>query len=254
MAFALDGRVCAAVKADAIVALWESATGKCLGELPLRNVHAIAASGRILATGTLDGEIRLWDVETRSPCATFEQKYPDPTFLAFAPGGKLLASAHADGRVWLWDVAAKRQREEVLPRLEDRACGLTFTPDGATLASAARYRSVIQLWDVQNRRALSPLAVPSNNLVGLAYYPDGRTLAIAGSGQIFLFHVLTGQEMFALGRHQTCSPTVNFTPDGETLITGVAPAHQAGKDVYELITWHAPRAITGPTPGQTQYR
>jgi hypothetical protein len=76
-------------------------------------------------------------------------------------------------------------------------------------------------------------------------------LAIAGSGQVFLFHVLTGQELFALGEHHTSLPQINFTEDGQTLITGIAPDPGAGKDVYELIKWHAPRdGVPTETPAE----
>jgi WD40 repeat protein len=71
-------------------------------------VSALAYSpeGRVLASGTGDGTVKLWDTATGHVSATFSGHHGRVQSVAFAPDGSTLASGDDDGCIFLWNLGA----------------------------------------------------------------------------------------------------------------------------------------------------
>src|SRR3954454_9249851 len=67
---------------------------------------AFSPDGKMLASGSNDETIKLWDVQAGKEHATLKGHTNEVTSVAFSPDGKTLASASLDGTVRLWDVQA----------------------------------------------------------------------------------------------------------------------------------------------------
>ena len=130
--------------------------------------HANAITGlafhpidRLLASGSGDGSIQLWDVmDPTSPRVIDRMTGPTDwiTTIAFDPSGRLLASSGYDGAVWLWDVQRRRLLATPLEFHKDTVNSVVFTPDGETLISGSLDKN-IAVWDLDfnswKRRACS---------------------------------------------------------------------------------------------------
>ncbi len=68
-------------------------------------VGAFSDDGKLVAGGTLEGTIAVWDTATLARRALFAGHQGFVTAVAFLPDGKRLASAGADGTVIVWDLA-----------------------------------------------------------------------------------------------------------------------------------------------------
>src|SRR5438132_253227 len=68
------------------------------------NAVAFSPDGALLASGSDDDTVRLWDAATGKATATLKGHADSVLGLAFSPDGRVLASASADDTVKLWDV------------------------------------------------------------------------------------------------------------------------------------------------------
>ena len=119
LAFSPDGRTLACGESIlGYVELWDTVTGQPKQLLSRRGIAditslAFSPDGAILASGSDDNIVRLWNAVT----GEYKQRLAGPTgrvyHLAFSPDGGTLASGSADGIVRLWH-AVTGERKEML--------------------------------------------------------------------------------------------------------------------------------------------
>jgi hypothetical protein len=97
---------------DENVTLWDVTSGERLAEIEQGGVQDLEFSpdGAMLATGSDDGVVRLWDPRTRSLLHSLEGHQGGVTCVAFAPDGSLLVSGGDDGTLRLWRTESGRVR------------------------------------------------------------------------------------------------------------------------------------------------
>lgn len=130
---------------------------------------AVSHSGKVLATGSSDQSVRLWDLDTGKQTHRIRFGKGNPTAvraIAFSPDGELLAAAgyhHPDlefvGFLSLRDTKSGKAVFE--QEVTGRATAIAFSPDGKTFAVAPGRGSripvqgkkpVISLWDTASRK------------------------------------------------------------------------------------------------------
>lgn len=112
---------------------------------------ALSPGGKILAAGTEEGTVRLWDLATREERALLRQSTSAMrrvNSVAFSPDGRILATGSGDGMIKLWDTVTWRERASV-ERGGEWINSMAFSPDGKTLASGSSQKT-IRLWDIRS--------------------------------------------------------------------------------------------------------
>ncbi|MBV8540314.1 MAG: helix-turn-helix domain-containing protein [Pseudonocardiales bacterium] len=187
--------------------------------------------GRILATGSIDRSVRLWDITDRHRphvIVTLTGHTDGVTSAVFSPDGHTLATASADHTARLWDVTDPRH-PRTLATLSGHTDGirrLAFSPDGRMLATASADHTA-RLWDVTDPRHPRSLATLTGHREGLAaavFSADGHTLATAGADNPVRLWDITDprhpQPLAELTGHTDRVLAAVFSPDGHTLATG----------------------------------
>lgn len=72
---------------------------------------AFSPDGRTLATGSVNGAIRLWDPATAHSRATLTGQSGAVSSVAFSPDGRAVASGGADRTARLWTVSLPDQAQ-----------------------------------------------------------------------------------------------------------------------------------------------
>ncbi|MDE0681420.1 MAG: WD40 repeat domain-containing protein [Candidatus Poribacteria bacterium] len=149
----------------------------------------------ILASGSEDKTVRLWDTEERAKIAALKGHEASVTALAFSPNGKILATGDAGKVIKLWDVNTQRERA-TLTGHTNGISALTFTPDGKILASGS-YDGTIRFWNLDTEQAHLTFTTGHTEWVkAVAFAENGMTLATAAfTGVVEVWNLKAAQEL-----------------------------------------------------------
>lgn len=205
--FAVDpsGEVVAAGSIDSFeVFMWSVQTGKLLDILtghegPVSTL-AFSPTGNLLASGSWDKSVRVWNVFGRSRAVEPFQFGADVLAVTFRPDGKELAIATLDGQITLYDVDHGKQTSVIEGRkdisggrkADDRMAAannssgksynsLTYTADGQCLIAGGNSKYVV-IYDVQDGVMVKKFQISENlSLDGTEEFLDSRRVTEAGN-------------------------------------------------------------------------
>jgi RNA polymerase sigma factor (sigma-70 family) len=251
LAFSPDGHTLASSRADARISLWDVATGQELFNLPGHqtskfdwqnavNALAFSPDGQWLVSSGQDGLdnggwIRVWERATGKQAFVLRCPEEPVTALAFAPnsaaagnrlvsGGYLSNSSRYRGKLRLWDLKERKQLREFKKDGLDGVVAVAISPDGTTLASGCKDKSV-QLWNRADGELRCELRGHRDNFMGLyslAFSPNGNMLAAGGNDNVIYFwDVTTGKRLFQdADAQESTIRSVVLSADGKSLSMG----------------------------------
>ncbi len=226
--FSSDGRSVATVIGGNACQVLDTTTGQeRVPRLTMESrIMAVVFSpnGDFLATGDIDGKVRIWNSLTGQPIGPPLLHKSAVTQLRFSPDSrKLLASGGLNSQIYgearLWNVATGQALGPELDLLGG-VRSIAFSPDGKTFATGA---FELAAWDTETSQNL--WTVSANDLYErLRFSPDGKTLLASHDGvnAARIYDARTGEPRTPFMRHPSEILSTDLSLDGRLILTSSA--------------------------------
>jgi WD40 repeat protein len=208
--------------------------------------------GKMLASASDDGTIKLWEVITGKLRATLPNDIFQGHFMAFSPDGKLLAMPARYETFNLWNVTSAQPKTKFH---SEPVTSLAFSKDGALIALGGVYNT-LTLLDMKTGAKKASLYGHKEPVRSILFSNDGDVL-VSGSwgeysgvgldnvngpmtldlqqGTIKVWDISTGKAKASIPV-QSFERTIAITPDGKLLASGNMYGHYGTIKLLDVAT------------------
>ncbi|MEG4022539.1 AAA-like domain-containing protein [Microcoleus sp. S13C4] len=234
--FSPSGEIIVSASDDKTVKIWQK-KGKLIHDLKGHSGQItsvfLSPDGKIIVSASADGTVKLWKINGEE-LSSFKVQRGWITSASFSPDGQIIAAAGTDGTVKLWSltkVVEKLQKQQsiqastdiqLLRTLQiesDKIMSVTFSPDGAMLATASA-GGTARIWS-KDGKPLSMLKHTSG-LTNISFSPDSQMLLSASTDKMLRLWNIDGTLLKTLKGNKDAVWSASFSPDGKAIASASA--------------------------------
>lgn len=227
---------------------------------PLQRVVRISMNGKFMATGGLDGHVRIWNFPRMTPLHDIKAHSKELDDIDFSPDSKHVISIAKDGIAAVWSVNNGKEvmklqwtPPENVKYLYKRCRYATIEGDNNKfrlftisnpLQKAGKQRGFLQHWNIETGR-LNNIVSIDESLSALAVRDDGRFLAVGTmfTGSVIIYIAFSLQQvLYVPNAHSMFVTGVEFIPvmdKDAPPISSVAEASVVSYSVDNRICIHS---------------
>ncbi|MCB9420064.1 MAG: helix-turn-helix domain-containing protein [Ardenticatenaceae bacterium] len=228
IAFDSQGKILARGNNQGLIELWkiDRTAGPQYFKSLIGHQHHVEtlsfAHEGLLATLSLGGGIKLWDMRTGELLKMLKGYSRLVGATTFSPDGQLLIQGDANGMIRIWDLKSQRYLFNFLGHTGP-IWKITVSLDGRKFATCADDR-LVKLWDLNELKCLKTFNAHKGRLFELAFNPSGTLLASGGTDRIIEIWSTAGDNnvnaVRSLEGGFDMVWSLAFSPAGDTLASG----------------------------------
>jgi len=181
---------------------------------------ALSPNGMTLASGNMDGTMRLWDVEMKKAIAKWTGHTDWVNSVCWSTDGKRVASGSNDGTMQMWNVESGETNLGPIKTGHREVHAVTYSPDISTIATGGENEDAIKIWDARTSELLSTLR-QEESVRSLAWTSNQKKLiAGIGNGLIRIFDTVTWEQIAALEDHKAEVVAISLFHNDRLLASG----------------------------------
>jgi WD40 repeat protein/serine/threonine protein kinase len=181
---------------------------------------AISSDGNLIALGTDEKIISVWDVKSGIQIKSLTGHKSIVTSVFFNHDNTQIYSGSLDGTVRIWDIENEKELK-VLGIYDGSKTSYVFNPDGTKFASGGK-DGVINIYNINDGNIIMSLDSQGDRLERISFSRDGKRLATGSSnGHIKIWDAINNKSgIYILQGHHACVNSISFSKDDTQLISG----------------------------------
>lgn len=185
----------------------------------LHNMTSMCYSpeGQYIATGGLDGKIKVWNASSGFCFVTLKDHTGAVTDLQFSPKGQVIVSASQDGTVRAFDMIRYRNfRTMTSPKSTQFSC-VAIDPSGELIAAGSSTDFSVYVWSLQTGKLLDVLDGHEGPVTTLKFSPQNPQLATGSwDATVKIWELYSGVNAAVESlKHSADVTAIAYRPDGK---------------------------------------
>ncbi|NET65305.1 MAG: hypothetical protein F6K63_13320 [Moorea sp. SIO1G6] len=180
------------------------------------------SNGQTLFSSSHDRSIRFWQVVSGKQLQGMVRERSGWVRANLSQDDKRLFTSCEDNSIKVWDADTGKRLYKPLKGHSDLINAFVVSPDGHTLISASRDKTV-KVWQLETSggKLIDSLIGHQGSVYALAVAPDWRIFASGGSDKrVLLWELDTRKLLYNLGDHPGFVKVLAFSSDGNILVSG----------------------------------
>ena len=177
---------------------------------------ALSPNGKTVASGSRDGKVRLWDVETKKIVARWPGHTNAVRSLCWRIDGERVVSGSYDATIRVWDVESGDTVLGPIKTGYEHVFAVIYSPDTTRIATGGGCEDALKIWDAKTGNLLSTIKY-DEEVWSLAWTSDQKKLITGSDTSIRIFDTATWQQIAILEGHMWVVCALSLFQNGRLL-------------------------------------